>query len=570
MKKGFILTMALGILLGVSCKDRQMDDFEPEISGNQMKIKVNVAGNETRLVSNADFSTQFEKGDAIGIFVVMRADANEQAYPKSTGNYVQNVKWEYQQDGSWLPATEEDKIFYPVYDIPLDIYAYYPYQEDADPTNLTFKIQNSQLSRRGYALSDLMTARKAGVKNENQAVSLTFTHKLALVQAEVSGGNNPASARVTLKGIKPSVTLDLSKVKAEEEAGTATGDAADIAMYAETVNVSGASKYILRALVPVQELASSKEYVVKEHIGLGNEREVVKGIGKTLSLARAKVAKFDIALTAATTPTKHHFPVVRIAAGTFQMGSPATEPGHAKGREDQHTVQLTKSFDMAIYAVTHEQFCDFLNKEAAKFTITGTGATAKAMLGTTNIFERRGSATGTHGLIYTEGEGWKPKEGCEDLPITNVSWYGAVEYATWVGGRLPTEAEWEYACRAGTTTAYYWGETITDELVNFKGTINRGRLLPVYALDPNPWGLYNMSGNAAEWVSDWMANDYGGTTGTVVDPVGGASPDAMKRKVLKGGRFENVLSTVRSASRAMEDIKSMANNNGFRVVFDIK
>lgn len=103
--------------------------------------------------------------------------------------------------------------------------------------------------------------------------------------------------------------------------------------------------------------------------------------------------------------------------------------------------------------------------------------------------------------------------GKPDYPVIYVTWLDASDYAKWAGGRLPTEAEWEYAARGGTTTYYYWGDDLTHNQLNYLGVKEGERdqwehTSPVSSFPPNQFGLYDMLGNVWEWVADWYAEDY--------------------------------------------------------------
>jgi formylglycine-generating enzyme required for sulfatase activity len=164
-------------------------------------------------------------------------------------------------------------------------------------------------------------------------------------------------------------------------------------------------------------------------------------------------------------------------------------------------------------------------------------------------------------------------------PVDSVSWEDAVAFCakvkerTGLELRLPTEAEWEYACRAGTTTAYYTGDT-EAELARagcFAGNSERGikiwkwdrrRWEPrsVGWFEPNRWGLYDMHGNMWEWCADWYGK-Y--PTGMVVDPLGPANGSL---RVLRGGSWDSNAQYCRSANRVSFDPASPGLNVGFRCV----
>jgi formylglycine-generating enzyme required for sulfatase activity len=140
--------------------------------------------------------------------------------------------------------------------------------------------------------------------------------------------------------------------------------------------------------------------------------------------------------------------------------------------------------------------------------------------------------------------------------VEQVSWTDATAFCTTLtqleqnAGRLPsgwayvlpTEAQWEYACRAGTTTAYSWGNSIANSNANYNSNIGQTRDVGQYAA--NPWGFFDMHGNVWEWVNDRYQNAYPGET--VTDPTGFASGST---RILRGGDWGNAGTTLRSARR---------------------
>jgi formylglycine-generating enzyme required for sulfatase activity len=123
-------------------------------------------------------------------------------------------------------------------------------------------------------------------------------------------------------------------------------------------------------------------------------------------------------------------------------------------------------------------------------------------------------------------------KGCPDCPVDSVSWDKADEYCKRVGKRLPTEAQWEYAARAGTTTNYYWGNEMNDAYAWHYGN-SEDKTHPVAQKKPNAFGLYDMVGNVWEWCADWYAEDYYSAT-VSNNPTG---PDSGQKRITRGGGF---------------------------------
>ena len=227
--------------------------------------------------------------------------------------------------------------------------------------------------------------------------------------------------------------------------------------------------------------------------------------------------------------------MAHIPAGTFLMGSPDDEPESYpesyKDEKPQHSVTVPE-FLMGKYPVTQAQW--------------------------------RAVATGLPKIKYDLDPDPSQFKG-DTLPVERVNWYEAVEFcqrlsrATGRDYRLPSEAEWEYACRAGTTTPFYFGDVITLDLANYGGY--RDRTTPVESFSANGFGLYDMHGNVEEWCLDRWDINYEGA------PTDGTAWDKGKEqsRLLRGGSWLNHPDHCRSAVRAFyaPDIRSY--DVGFRV-----
>jgi formylglycine-generating enzyme required for sulfatase activity len=155
-------------------------------------------------------------------------------------------------------------------------------------------------------------------------------------------------------------------------------------------------------------------------------------------------------------------------------------------------------------------------------------------------------------------------------PITNVSWFDAQEYVAWLSAltrrtyRLPSEAEWEYAARGGTSTAFSWGPQVGDSKANCRECSRTGghELSSVASFAPNGFGLFDMAGNAAEWVEDCWNDSYRGA------PQDGTAwlTGTCSQRVLRGGSFDSSASYVKPSARFRYDADVRYYANGFRVV----
>ena len=227
---------------------------------------------------------------------------------------------------------------------------------------------------------------------------------------------------------------------------------------------------------------------------------------------------------------------VLIPAGTFTMGSPIDEPGRDND-ETQHVVTIAKPFYMQTTEVTVGQWRIFVYKTGYRSEAETDGGVYVWAV------SKMGKKTGT----FWDNPGFAQ---ADSHPVSCVSWNDAQAFIKWLNEkregiyRLPTEAEWEYACRAGTRTRYYTGNSEADlNRAGWYADNSNDRTHPVGGKDPNSHGLYDIHGNVWEWCADWYA-DY--LQGVVPDPQG---PPKGSARVFRGGCWLNDASNCRSARR---------------------
>jgi len=228
--------------------------------------------------------------------------------------------------------------------------------------------------------------------------------------------------------------------------------------------------------------------------------------------------------------------LVKIPGGRFQMGAPAWEEGRSDNEGPQHSITVPE-FWLGKYAVTQSQYQAVMGTNPSHFTENGA-----------------------------------------NCPVEQVSWHEAVAFCKKLSQqagrtyRLPSEAEWEYACRAGTTTPFHFGATITTDLVNYDGNytygngptgVYRKQTREVGSFSPNAFGLYDMHGNVWEWCADHWHGNYDGAP---IDGTAWLSSDESARRLLRGGSWDDTPRYCRSANRNNLPPVSRDYYIGFRVV----
>lgn len=264
-------------------------------------------------------------------------------------------------------------------------------------------------------------------------------------------------------------------------------------------------------------------------------------------------------LSAQTTPAvktnpKDQQPYVWIAPGSFDMGCSAGDKECAADESPVHSVTISKGFWMAQTPVTVAAWKRY----------------GKSTLPAADMFQRK--------LNQAAGD--------DNEPVVSVTWDEARAFCSWAGMRLPAEAEWEYAARAGTTaSAYDWlpniawyadnsGKKPMDSVLVYSGkpsgfrkklAKNGNRPHPVKTKTANAWGLYDMLGNVWEWTADYYDPKYYANS-PATDPAG---PDQGNERVLRGGAWNSVLTKVRVSYRLTNPPGDRVNSFGFRCVGDL-
>jgi formylglycine-generating enzyme required for sulfatase activity len=225
--------------------------------------------------------------------------------------------------------------------------------------------------------------------------------------------------------------------------------------------------------------------------------------------------------------------MVAPAPGAFLMGSPESEKDRSCSEGPQHEVTIGYRFALGRYPVTFDEYDHFCAATKRK---------------------------------KRTDRGW----GRGKRPVINVNWRDGLDYCEWLARetdqpyRLPSEAEWEYACRAGTTTRYAWGDTITSKNAAY-AELNLGKTTEVGQYPANPWGLYDMHGNVWEWVEDIWHDSYQGAPSDGSAWTGGEGKQSSRDRVYRGGSWVNSPSNLRSAVRNWNHPDLRIINLGFRV-----
>lgn len=565
----------------------------------------------TRTVGGGDTWTS---SDHIGI--IMTKEGTDIHTSGGNGILADNIEYVVGNIGTdrgrstatFTPASG-NPIYYPHMD-KVDFYAYYPHTAKGNNGEKLDNDYNYTIDLRDQsnpATIDLLYADKKSVTHSRTPIELSFRHVFAKVTLNVKAGDGVAAADIAaMKSEDVKVQFPntgLVEVQLWNQGETKTSKPAvfpQVPAYKESTASDGADATFSVIVCPnndekppVRFTIGDKTYMVTldptvptGHWQSGNN--YVYPV--TVKLTGIEVGEFSIKDWEGEedkgTGTTEKSDVVYIHAGTFLMGSSdGSNIGNTDGsglnttpaetnRDDgevQHKVTLTKGFYMAKYQTTNAQFAAFLNaigvtqdgKCPAKDSYSAAQHPGQVLV--TDCNEPYNGETYPWGVEWNNSQ-WVPKKGYSDYPAIYVTWYGADEYAHWQGGSLPTEAQWEYACRAGSTTAYTGGNDVANGLGDYGwyASNSQKKTHPVGTKLPNAWGLYDMHGNVWEWCLDGWTKFY--SPDPVEDPL--IPTTEIGTRMMRGGANGAYEGYCRSASHNSKSPGDGGILDGFRIVFN--
>ncbi len=578
------------------------------------------SGLEVQTRAHTGMDAQLPQGQSVA-FYVDNATTSVQLY----GN---NVLTTNSTDG----FTGGSPMYFPATDN-VDIYAIHPNFGSGDDFPgtggvATGHVATNQTTAADYYTSDFLYAASRNVSKTPSAVPMNFYHMLSKVRIAIKPGTgvpNLTGAELQITGTKlgynftPAKTANITQQSARAAMVTASdyasGTVITLSNEASADFTAANVKYNDGIVVP--QVVDAGTAFIRISLSDGTELDWKPAAALTLESGKRytyhiTVSLTGLSVTATVDGWEDNIPVwlqrardlgiavSKIPAGTFLMGSSdgSNYPSYTSGdpelnttpaepnrnfpyeNETQHKVTLTKDFWMSKYEITNNQYAAFLNAN-------GIGSDGKWLTGQYPGLPLIPASSASYDLgLHWESDKWVPVNGYGSHPAISVHWYGATEYARWAGGSLPTEAQWEYACRGGQSESLPFGigtgKILTGNMANYNvqyiydydnggeknlGTGNGiylGRTTPVgsYA-DSNGYGLYDMHGNVFEWCSDWFDSSYYSSS-PVTDPTG---PETGITRVLRGGSWSGSAQYCRSACRFRRNPGYAPDDGGFRVVF---
>lgn len=553
---------ALAVLLLGGCSE-PVETFDPA-EPTPVDFTADI---QTRVSSDG---SQWTSGDILGIFMVPAGGTVNQAH---TGGNNRTFEFTDLAAGKIAPM-DGQPMYYPGSE-KVDFIAYH---YGGGSLNNNNQVSISTMKQHGW---DLLYAKTENADRKSGPVNLAFRHMLGKVRVNVIQGKGMESddlqaMNVTLSGTPGSAKVDFNTgtlsepaAPAEIEMESMTAGEGFVATFEACVLPQQANQFAGRTINFESPNMAKRTWNIPDDSDIPAGKVRVYNLtisARTITCSSCVIKDWTINDNGTGTATEVGIELLKvlIRAGKFQMGSPDSDIHAEQAEKPRHWVRLTRDFYMSKYEVTRVQYAEFLNVSGVRPPASGGYVKGKV------------NGYGEQNLFAINNFGWTPKwndetskwEATGDYPMVNVSWYGAKAFADWVGGRLPTEAEWEYACRAGTETSFFFGDDFSllgDYAVYQDNCINDGPSV-VGSKKRNPWGLYDMYGNIKEWCLDGYS-DYP-TAPNEADPIVDPLVPTGDRAVIRGRSFNSLPENCRSAARDSDLLYKTHSMYGFRVVFE--
>lgn len=640
-----LATLMVAVMLPFACTDSKDEGPNPDGSVT--------ASFSTKITLQEDTPTRVDGGewevdDEVGIYMVH----NKQTLAGGLVENVANRRYKVNTAGadaknSLKPVSINDAIYFPMDASIVDFIAYYPFKPTDQLSSYNYPVDlTNQASAKA---NDLLYSTGGSGGSFNNEVTLHFEHQLANVTLQLVRGVGITDANFKAKVVKLLGMPATALFSLGEGTFSNIGAVTPITAQAKNTNSTlyeiialpqaTAGTYVQRA---ISITLSGKEYLW--YIPDGTTFEAGKRYTYQMTLSTNGLEMTDFTITPwidggsigdpdddnwefETQPkfNPNDIKRVTIATGTFWMGSPdgnteikignntfkpGADPNAAVHEKPIHQVQISKSFAMGKYTVTCKEYSYFLNSlrnNPKYYTERGADNTYffyESRDGIGWVCYAHSDITNTpQSLKYNVKTNlWSPNFDAvnnidySDYPMNCVSWDGAKAFCDWVGGRLPTEAEWEYACRGGRyfdgytagALPYRWdipsgnvagapGYASLKDHAWYRDNNTAGGpyaigLKPVGKKQANSYGLHDMHGNIWEWCSDWASTTYyseiaGSLAIDPQGPVQGEMISGAERKVIRGGHYNDAYTTLRSAYRIWNVPGTRSVAYGFRVVF---
>lgn len=543
-----IVYFLLAVFSLLCCKPS--DDLPMEMSDISLQIGARAAN------AGVGNSSVWADGDEMGLFMMASGQSN-----LSLG-LEYNRKYTYSAGGAAFFLSGQP-IYYPTTG-QVDIVAYAPYRQVSGNT-----ISIDLLDQHDLRSLDLLYSNSTiGIVKSREEVDLNFKHMLSKINFNLTAGLGVSpvvlpSAQISLQGFSSGATFNLATAALHNANASGTihvGTNRSAILLPHT----GTGGRVLTIQLGTQQMHYT--FPVTDAFEQGKEYNytiIVKN--KEIEVQRAAITDWQtIGQVTETEPVAAD--LVWIPEGSFLMGSPNTDTDASANEKPQHWVRFEKGFYMSKYLVTIQDYCDFIN--ASNVTIPSSGYIANVPLN--GNWVRGFVANNQYNVPRYNGTKWVPPAGFEHYPMMLLTFDGALAYAKWAGGTLPTEAQWEYACRSGTATRWSFGDD-ENQLANYAWYNQGSSQFDVGSKLPNPWGLYDMHGLVAEYC--FSAGEYPSGAQNQADALLGPGPanEAEANHAFRGGSYDMTSFTAthtRAAYRSFRETSYFSNMLGFRIVIN--